>query len=143
MLNVTFAFYCCVIYDHKLSSSQFCIPEVQHTVTGLSVQAEVKVTKVVRLSGGKVPFLSTFLLLAESLPCSYHTNVILFLVLPTTKIQISLGGKWDTIFRPSISSLTNIYLNLFKKIHTQNRSFKSSIRIYLFSIFDLCVDTFF
>ena len=43
-LHVTFIFYCSVIFYHKLSSSNLHRSEVQHTVTGLSVQTEVKVT---------------------------------------------------------------------------------------------------
>ena len=43
-LNVTLVFYCCVIYYHKGGSSKRHWSEVQHTVTGLSVQTEVTVT---------------------------------------------------------------------------------------------------
>lgn len=96
-LSVTLVFYCCVIYYHKRGSSKCHWSEVQHTVSGLSVQTEVKVT------AGCVPITiwhqESFLKVTSVLGRIFLTAVTLkssFLAafLPE-KCKLIQGKKWD------------------------------------------------
>ena len=94
-LNVTLVLYYSVIYYHKLGSSNLISQKSSTLLLGFLFKLKSRWQQAVLLFGTRNAFSRSFLFLAESLPHSCHTKVFISCCLPTRKMWVDPGEKWD------------------------------------------------